>query len=227
MLDYTVRHPTKFISGDPNMPQGKARNVASTGDGTGTPWEEDLINDLVLSPAQALLKAAGITPSGSVDHANASDFLDALRIVARPEPRVMQAGLAFSSIGDGIKLGIGSPSINKTGFSVSSSVVTVPEAGWYRVSISCQAVHSSSTNPTYVDIKAYANAALIPGGQVEGARHSSAGYKIMLAGSFAWHCTDPATEKLSLINDSGSGTISDAGDPSGNIIKITQIGRGE
>ncbi len=62
---------------DPDYPYGKAQNVALAGDGTGTPWEERLVND-IFGFQQALLGAAGATPSGTPDNATTSQYLDAV-----------------------------------------------------------------------------------------------------------------------------------------------------
>ena len=58
-------------------PHGKAQNVTVAGDGTGTPLEQDWVNDL-WGFLQALLDRAGITPSGDPDEVGASDYMDAL-----------------------------------------------------------------------------------------------------------------------------------------------------
>jgi hypothetical protein len=62
-------------------PQGKARNAGASQDGTGTPLEKDWVNDQ-FGFQQALLDAAGITPSGSPDAVGASQYLDAIRLVS-------------------------------------------------------------------------------------------------------------------------------------------------
>lgn len=79
-LNYSVRYTGQVATGDSNFPYGKARNIVVEGDGTGTPWEEDLVND-VWGFLQALLVAASIAPSGSVDNATASQYLDALQVI--------------------------------------------------------------------------------------------------------------------------------------------------
>lgn len=73
-----TQYPGKAIAPDANYPQGKARNVTISGDGTGTPWEQELVND-ILGLLQAILLEGGITPSGSPDTALASDYLDGLK----------------------------------------------------------------------------------------------------------------------------------------------------
>jgi hypothetical protein len=77
MLDLTTTYPGRVITTDPDYPQGKARNRVNPGDGTGTPWEEQLANDII-GWKQALVDETGITPSGVPDRVGASDILDGL-----------------------------------------------------------------------------------------------------------------------------------------------------
>src|SRR5690348_5161663 len=79
-LDYTDRYPNQVQAGLTAYPYGKAQNVAVEGDGTGTPYEKDLVND-IWGFLQALLVEADITPSGSVDTAIVSQYLEAVRVV--------------------------------------------------------------------------------------------------------------------------------------------------
>jgi hypothetical protein len=65
------------VATDANYPYGKARNETTPADGTGTPFEEQLVNDW-LGFYQGLLTAAGITPSGLPDNATTSDYRDAI-----------------------------------------------------------------------------------------------------------------------------------------------------
>lgn len=71
-------YPSQTDASDPNYPDGKARNVVVSGDGTGTPLEKAWINDL-WGFLQALLLGASIPASGTPDHAGASQYLDALK----------------------------------------------------------------------------------------------------------------------------------------------------
>jgi hypothetical protein len=81
-LNPLARYAGQVATSDPaGYPYGKAQNVTVEGDGTGTPLEKDLVND-ILGLQQALLVAAGITPSGVSDKANASQYLDAIRWIA-------------------------------------------------------------------------------------------------------------------------------------------------
>lgn len=75
------RYPGQITTGDSGYPYGKARNRTAPGDGTGTPFEKDLVND-VLGFQQALLAQAAITPSGSPDHVGASQYVDAIQGLA-------------------------------------------------------------------------------------------------------------------------------------------------
>lgn len=69
--------PTKTSAPSGDYPYGSARNVTVSGDGTGTPWDFRVLND-VWGFLQYLLNAAGITPSGVADNVNTSDYATAL-----------------------------------------------------------------------------------------------------------------------------------------------------
>lgn len=71
------QYPGKTAGENSDYPQGQARNVSAPGDGTGTPWEAAIVND-DQGFKQALLEAAGITPSGNPDTARQSQYLEAL-----------------------------------------------------------------------------------------------------------------------------------------------------
>lgn len=73
-LDHRSRYPGQVDVGDSGYPLGRARNVATEGDGTGFPLEKDFVNDL-LGWQQALLLAADIEPSETPDTATASQYL--------------------------------------------------------------------------------------------------------------------------------------------------------
>lgn len=76
----STKYPAQ-TDADAAYPQGKARNAGSFNDGTGTPLEKDWVNDL-WGFEQALLSAAGITPSGSPDQVGASQYLAAVQSIA-------------------------------------------------------------------------------------------------------------------------------------------------
>ncbi len=83
MLIPSSRYPAQTAI-DANYPQGKARNESVSGDTTGTPLEKDWVNDL-WGMQQALIAAAGITPSGVPDSVAASDLLAAMKELFQPK----------------------------------------------------------------------------------------------------------------------------------------------
>lgn len=72
-----TKYPGKITPASANYPYGEAQNITVPGDGTGTPWEEALVND-VFGMQQALLKAATVVPNGNPDRVGASQYLQAL-----------------------------------------------------------------------------------------------------------------------------------------------------
>lgn len=143
MLILKNRYPLQSDDTDPTgYPHGKARNASTPNDGTGTPLEKDLINDL-LGFQQALVVTAGITPSGNPDKADASDLLDAL------EALFYRRGLVDALLAARVKAGSASyrnglsttddpihwtEDLAGTGFSiVEDAQVQVPAAGRYLV----------------------------------------------------------------------------------------------
>lgn len=80
-LDLNAKYPGQTVAPDASYPYGSAQNITVPGDNTGTPWDEDLINDWV-GFLQKLLDAAGITPSGNPDTILASDYFDALNAIS-------------------------------------------------------------------------------------------------------------------------------------------------
>jgi hypothetical protein len=78
----TAKYPTKTTPVSTSYPYGGAQNVTTPGDNTGTPWEAELVND-ILGFQQALLTEATIVPSGSAETALVSQYLDAVRAIAK------------------------------------------------------------------------------------------------------------------------------------------------
>lgn len=74
------QYPGKTAGTSTEYPLGKARNVTLPNDGTGTPWDQAIVND-DQGFKQALLAAAGLAPSGDPDTAIASQYLQALQIL--------------------------------------------------------------------------------------------------------------------------------------------------
>lgn len=72
-----TQYPGKIAPSTPEYPYGKARNISTPGDGTGTPWEAALVND-IFGFQQALLSEASVVPSGNPDEVGDSQYLTAL-----------------------------------------------------------------------------------------------------------------------------------------------------
>lgn len=77
-----IKYPGQVAPVSAAYPHGKAQNVIVVGDGTGTPLEQDWLNDL-WGFLQSLLSAGGVTPSGNPDEVGASDYLTAMRAAQR------------------------------------------------------------------------------------------------------------------------------------------------
>lgn len=73
-----TRYPAQTTAPDANYTWGSAKNVAIPGDGTGTPWEKDLVNDL-FGFFQEMLTVVAASPSGSPETVGASQIADAIR----------------------------------------------------------------------------------------------------------------------------------------------------
>lgn len=80
-INPNTQYPGKIATPDANYPYGGAQNITVPGDGTGTPWEKALVND-IFGLEQALLKSASIVPSGSADKVGASEYLQAIVEIA-------------------------------------------------------------------------------------------------------------------------------------------------
>lgn len=74
----------KINAADANYTYGSARDVTVPGDGTGTPLVEGLLND-TFGMQQALLNEAGIIPNGTPDTVLVSQYLNAIKIVAKAQ----------------------------------------------------------------------------------------------------------------------------------------------
>ncbi len=60
-INLETQYPGKVAPSTPDYPYGAARNITVPGDGTGTPWEAAIVNDLV-GLQQSFLSAAGLVP---------------------------------------------------------------------------------------------------------------------------------------------------------------------
>ena len=77
MFDYTVRYPGQVGPASVDYPFGEPQNVTIPGDGTGTPWEADLLRDM-WGNMMGLLDRAGTIPSGVAETAANSQLNSAL-----------------------------------------------------------------------------------------------------------------------------------------------------
>lgn len=73
-----IKYPGRTTPASDAYPLGSAQDITTPGDGTGTPLQKDWIND-IWGFLQALLAATDITPSGTPDTAQNSQYLQALR----------------------------------------------------------------------------------------------------------------------------------------------------
>lgn len=80
-INLTTQYPGKIDTTDPAYPYGKAQNITTPSDGTGTPWEKAIVNDHI-GAQQALLKSSGIVPSGAADKVGASQYLQSIVEIA-------------------------------------------------------------------------------------------------------------------------------------------------
>jgi len=78
--------PTKTNASSADYSYGSARNVTTPSDGTGTPWDYRILND-VWGYFQALLVAAGITPSGDPDTEPVSQYRQASEMLVQNRAR--------------------------------------------------------------------------------------------------------------------------------------------
>lgn len=87
------QYPGKTAGANSEYPQGQARNISVPGDGTGTPWEAAIVND-DQGFKQALLREAGVIPSGNPDTAINSQYLDAMKAL------FMSSGALTATLGN-------------------------------------------------------------------------------------------------------------------------------
>lgn len=81
-IDPSAAYPGQIDTTDPTgYPYGAARNDAVIGDGQGTPLEKGWVKDL-FGFEQALLAAAGLTPSGAQEKVGLSQYLAAIKAVS-------------------------------------------------------------------------------------------------------------------------------------------------
>ncbi|UGC98024.1 polygalacturonase [Oceanospirillum phage vB_OsaM_PD0307] len=100
-----TQYPGKIAPSTPDYPYGAARNITNPGDGTGTPWEAALVNDL-FGFQQALLAAAGIVPSATPDKVGASQYLSAVMALSGGTFKTLADALAATHLKEGNAVGL-------------------------------------------------------------------------------------------------------------------------
>jgi hypothetical protein len=90
------RYPGQITTTDPAYPHGKAQNISAPRDGTGTPFEADLVNDS-LGFQQSLLAEAAVVPSGVPDKVGASQYLTSIYKMIRDKAHTFTKSLTFMS----------------------------------------------------------------------------------------------------------------------------------
>ncbi len=144
------RYPGGTVEGDAGYPHGRARNISQPGDGTGYPWEQDGIND-TLGFQQALLSAAGITPTGNPDSVGASQYLDALkRLFDRPSISAVVSDAPNTDELFDLTL---NEETTDSGYVIAGAgggagnYIVPPTAGYYLVSLSGTFLYDPFTSP--------------------------------------------------------------------------------
>lgn len=112
-----TQYPGKIAPSTPEYPYGAARNITLPGDGTGTPWEAALVNDL-FGFQQALLGASGIAPTGTPDKATASQYRDALYMITGLKRSTLSVAIADASLKAGVAVNLTERSAGKGGSAI-------------------------------------------------------------------------------------------------------------
>lgn len=107
-INPSTRYPGKIIAPNTPYPYGSARNITTPGDGTGTPWEANLINDM-WGMLQGMLQQAQITPSGNPDTATSSQYIEALRAVSSSAVKTISANTTLTAKDAGVIFMVGQP----------------------------------------------------------------------------------------------------------------------
>jgi hypothetical protein len=202
MIILTSRYPTKSQADALNYAlAGKARDVTSSGDGTGTPLEKDWMNDL-FGWQQALMAQAGLAPNGNVETQIASQLLSAVQIVS--QQRIYAAyQFGTTAVANNALFPILALMSQNGSFNLTANVVTFPAAGKYRVAVSGMVKSTSTTNPSYINYSLdFVSAAIT----FVSAQRATAVASDSFAVSYETllDISNPATQKLSLKNTSGT-----------------------
>ncbi len=212
-LDYRDRYPSQTVDGGADYPEGKARDVGTPGDGTGTPWQEDLVNDL-WGFLQGLTGAAAIEISGVPDTAPASDRLAAIRKLTRRIGCHVDVTGGPVADDDNLLMEIVRQSefeVGEAGFVILDSELEettintrlrAPEGALYYVHFSgLVTLLSSGDDPATVELRLHASDAV----RVFGVRYSAAGlHPIAVSGGGLVWLSPMTDEELFIQNKSGT-----------------------
>jgi hypothetical protein len=215
-LVLSTRYPSQTVSGDPGYPLGKARNRVSPGDGTGTPFESDWVND-VWGSLQAILDAGGITASGSPDAVGASDIVSALRVMmVRPSARyTINSGTASPCVFTAVAA--------DAGFSLvgGGTQIKVPSIGKYLVTWGGEMTSSTSGSVQRLQLRLSVNSTTIT--SASGVRHSTAAIDLATMSRSAVITVANTTNDVIMIYPGGTGTVTVDAAFSNNSISVAKI----
>lgn len=131
--------PGKITASSAEYPFGKARNITLPGDGTGTPWDQLLLND-ILGFQQAILSEANVVPTGSPDEVGASQYLNAVArigmasfdtkaLMAAKKPADLEEGQLVFMISRSVAGDKAAGAFRVTKTNISSGVTGDPQEG--------------------------------------------------------------------------------------------------
>ncbi len=212
-------YPGQVAIGDPNYPFGKAQNEIVDGDGSGTPLEQGLVNE-IFGFQQSLLAEAGDTPNGTPEQVGASQYLDAVKTVAQNATAPRFAALetradnleftlyyaaAFTVVDaqkdNGATFALATVWDSVGNFALSGgNSLKLPSNGWYEITISGSVTFTGSDDTPILDVwVSVAGAHASPAFVVKAVR---AGTTINQLCSFSRTCvchfTDRANQQISV-----------------------------
>jgi len=93
-LDWNATYPGRVVADPANYPLGRAKDVTVPLDGTGTPWQQELIKDQSALFQRLIVDGIGVgNESGVADTVVASDYFDSLLLVINSVAGGRRSGL--------------------------------------------------------------------------------------------------------------------------------------
>jgi hypothetical protein len=233
-IDPSALYPGQVIIGDPDYPRGKARNVTVAGDGSGTPLEAQVVND-IWGFQQALLDAVQVSPSGTPDTAGVSQYLDAIKsiatslaeteAVAAAAPKVTAGSARYVMSGSGYSdndiVALAEDFADADIVLSGGGTVTVTEAGRYLVSIVARVTTTSVVDPIRLLLGAYMGGVRMF--FAESMRfNADPAQGVGVAGSAVFDISDPPTEPIRVRANSSGDMAFSGGD--NNRLSIVRVG---